>query len=158
MSTDTTPTSIEALAPRYKIGYRTDEWGERSSTPGGIPDPAGAWVRYDDHAAALARAAHAAAPIALSREELIAMAREADPFGDDGRLVSLAMLTPGTLERFAALVAAREREACAQVCRSEMARALYNLDNDLGINRNFWNGGSEIAASCAASITARRNP
>lgn len=61
MSTDTTPTSIEALAPRYKIGYRTDEWGERSSTPGGIPDPAGAWVRYDDHAAALARAAHAAA-------------------------------------------------------------------------------------------------
>ena len=61
MSTDTTPTSIEALAPRYKIGYRTDEWGERSSTPSGIPDPAGAWVRYDDHAAALARAAHAAA-------------------------------------------------------------------------------------------------
>ena len=46
---------------------------------------------------------------ALSREELIAMAREADPFGDDGRLMSLAMLTPGTLERFAALVAARER-------------------------------------------------
>ena len=51
---------------------------------------------------------------ALSREELIAMAREADPFGDDGRLVSLAMLTPGTLERFAALVAAREREAWPQ--------------------------------------------
>ena len=95
---------------------------------------------------------------ALSREELIAMAREADPFGDDGRLVSLAMLTPGTLERFAALVAAWEREACAQVCRSEMARARYNLDNDLGINRNFWNGRSEIAASCAASITARGNP
>ena len=57
---------------------------------------------------------------APSREELIAMAREADPFGDDGRLMSLAMLTPGTLERFAALVAAREREACAQVCRHAM--------------------------------------
>ena len=69
MSTDTTPTSIEALAPRYKIGYRTDEWGERSSTPGGIPDPAGAWVRYDDHAAALARAAHAAAPKAAPAVE-----------------------------------------------------------------------------------------
>lgn len=52
-----TRASIGAPAPRYKIGYRTDEWGERSSTPGGIPDPAGAWVRYDDHAAALARAA-----------------------------------------------------------------------------------------------------
>lgn len=98
------------------------------------------------------------APIAMSHEELIAMAREADPFGDDGRLVSLAMRTTGTLERFAALVAAREREACAQVCRSEMARAIYNLDNDLGINRNFWNGCSEMAASCAASITARGNP
>ena len=66
---------------------------------------------------------------ALRHEELIAMAREADPFGDDGRLVSLVMLTPGTLERFAALVAAREREACAQVCRSEMARALYNIES-----------------------------
>lgn len=51
----------------------------------------------------------------MSRDELIAMAREADPCGDDGRLVSLAMLTPGTLERFAALVAAKEREMCAQV-------------------------------------------
>ena len=47
----------------------------------------------------------------MTTDELIAMAREADPFGDDGRLVSLAMLTPETLARFAALVAAREREA-----------------------------------------------
>lgn len=57
----------------------------------------------------------------MSRDEIIAMAREADPFGDDGRLVSLAMLTPGMLERFAALVAEAEREACAQVCESEWA-------------------------------------
>ncbi len=42
----------------------------------------------------------------MTHDEIMAMAREADPFGDDGRLVSLAMLTPGTLERFAALVAA----------------------------------------------------
>ena len=46
----------------------------------------------------------------MTHEEIIAMAREADPFGDDGRLVSLAMLTPGTLERFAALAAAAERK------------------------------------------------
>ena len=57
----------------------------------------------------------------MTTDELIAMAREADPFGDDGRLVSLAMLTPGTLERFAALVAAAECEACALVCESEWA-------------------------------------
>lgn len=60
--TDTTPAPIGAPVPRYKIGYRSDEWGERSSTPGGIPDPAGAWVRYDDHAAALASAAQPAVP------------------------------------------------------------------------------------------------
>ena len=48
----------EALRPiaRYKIGYHTDDWGMRSSTPSGIPDPAGAWVRYEDHIAALADA------------------------------------------------------------------------------------------------------
>lgn len=40
---------------RYKIGYPTDSWGERSSTPGGIPDFAGTWVRYADHAAELRR-------------------------------------------------------------------------------------------------------
>lgn len=57
----------------------------------------------------------------MTQDELIAMAREADPFGDDGRLVSLAMLTPETLARFAALVAAAEREACANVCESEWA-------------------------------------
>lgn len=91
----------------------------------------------------------------MTHEEIIAMAREADPFGDDGRLVSLAMLTPGTLERFAALVAAREREACAQVCANEEARALYNFDNDLEANRPFWNGGSQIATICEASIRAR---
>lgn len=48
----------EALRPiaRYKIGYHTDEWGMRSSSPSGIPDPAGAWVRYEDHVAALVEA------------------------------------------------------------------------------------------------------
>lgn len=48
----------EALRPiaRYKIGYHADEWGMRSSTPSGIPDQAGAWVRYEDHVAALVEA------------------------------------------------------------------------------------------------------
>lgn len=33
---------------RYKIGYRTDEWGMRSSTPSAIPDPTGLLVKFDD--------------------------------------------------------------------------------------------------------------
>jgi hypothetical protein len=65
----TTPTQGEhaqtaAQVQRYKIGYPTDSWGERSSTPSGIPDHAGAWVRYEDHAAHVAAltAAQPAAP------------------------------------------------------------------------------------------------
>ena len=38
---------------RYKIGYHSDEWGQRSSTPSGIPDASGSWVRYEDHAAVI---------------------------------------------------------------------------------------------------------
>lgn len=57
----------------------------------------------------------------MTTDEIIAMAREADPFGEDGRLFAMASVAPGTLERFAALVAAAEREACANVCESEWA-------------------------------------
>ena len=70
----------EALRPiqRYKIGYHTDEWGMRSSTPSGIPDRAGAWVRYEDHVAALVDAQQPApsAAVALSddlRDRLVAI-------------------------------------------------------------------------------------
>ena len=49
----TTPT-VGAAIQRYKIGYHADEWGQRSSTPSGIPDASGSWVRYADHVAALA--------------------------------------------------------------------------------------------------------
>ena len=58
----------------------------------------------------------------MTTDEIIAMAREADPFGEDGRLFAMASVAPGTLERFAALVAAKEREACAQI------RAMYLRD------------------------------
>ena len=47
----------------------------------------------------------------MTRDEIISLAREADPFGVDGRLYAMSQLTPETLERFAALVAAAERDA-----------------------------------------------
>lgn len=34
--------------PRYKIGFGSDEWGWRDSTPSGIPSPDGAWARFED--------------------------------------------------------------------------------------------------------------
>lgn len=69
----------EALRPiaRYKIGYATDSWGDRSSTPGGIQDPAGGWVRYEDHVAALqAQRPAPSVAVALSddlRDRLVAI-------------------------------------------------------------------------------------
>ena len=48
-----TPHGQVPAIQRYKIGYHSDEWGVRSSTPGGIPDPSGQWVRYEDHAAVI---------------------------------------------------------------------------------------------------------
>ena len=58
----------------------------------------------------------------MNREDIIRMAREAgdadriDPFTKDGDWV---ILTPDELERFAALVASAEREACVQIVESE---------------------------------------
>jgi len=51
----------------------------------------------------------------MHRDEIIRMAREADPFGENGRLYQMAELAHGTLARFAALVAAKEREACEEL-------------------------------------------
>lgn len=84
----------------------------------------------------------------MTTDEIIAMAKEAG-FGN------YAYEAASTFGRFAALVAAKEREACAQVCANEEALALYNFDNDLEANRPFWNGGSQIATICEASIRAR---
>ena len=69
MSQHTTPTSGAAIQ-RYKIGYHSDEWGQRSSTPSGIPDASGSWVRYADHVTALA-AGQATAAQALVQDDLI---------------------------------------------------------------------------------------
>ena len=91
----------------------------------------------------------------MTTNEIIAMAREADPFGEDGRLFAMASVAPGTLERFAALVAAKEREACAQVCDAEAERALFNWHSDLPSNQQFWNGAEQFASACSSSIRAR---
>ena len=61
----------------------------------------------------------------MNREDIIRMAREAgdadriDPFTKDGDWV---ILTPDELERFAALVASAEREACAQFIEHDYVR------------------------------------
>ena len=94
----------------------------------------------------------------MDREEIIRMAREAGLrvgtnlsgvvlVGSPAE-IGLAHLTIEELERFAALVAAAEREACARVC------------DGLGVHPalNVFNGGPEWykhGKDCAAAIRAR---
>ena len=69
----------------------------------------------------------------MTNEEIIRMAREAE-----FEVWEADYTLQGKLERFAALVAAHEREACAKVCEDDMGW----LDN----------GGGEL---CAKAIRAR---
>ena len=80
----------------------------------------------------------------MTREDIILMVQEAvigspineNPF--DFRLVKME-----TIERFAALVAAHEREECAKLCDHEMAEQGYGSD------------GWHIAKALAKTIRAR---
>ena len=81
----------------------------------------------------------------MNREDIIRMAREAgfsEPNPHDGYMGLAYDYRNGTdtgasLERFAALIAAAEREACAKLCE--------DMDHN----------GVMIAADCAAAIRAR---
>ena len=60
------------------------------------------------------------------------------------------------LDRFAGLVAAREREACAKVCDEHARVALSLWHKDIDANKFFWNGQERAASRCAEEIRARR--
>jgi DNA-directed RNA polymerase subunit F len=47
------------------------------------------------------------------------LARDADPFGEDGRLFYLAAATPETLERFAALVLEEAAKVCDDIWQED---------------------------------------
>jgi hypothetical protein len=93
----------------------------------------------------------------MNREEIIKLAREAGFESNSLGVTYTSGWLPDLLERFAALVAAAEREACAKVCEDESRRAKWNWDNDISGNKPFWNGGEQLASSCAAAIRARGN-
>ena len=52
----------------------------------------------------------------MTRDDIIRMAREAGAYPAANTDRALLLLSESHLERFAALVAAHEREACAKVC------------------------------------------
>lgn len=75
----------------------------------------------------------------MSQDEIIAMAKEANPENDLNSMLQFLL-------RFAALVAAKEREACAQVCEGfKQGNSATYIDDD-------W------AYMCAAAIRARGKP
>jgi hypothetical protein len=76
----------------------------------------------------------------MNREDIIRMAREAGAMFDHMTWVERD-LAP-VFERFAALVAAAEREACAEVCEETTAAWTQHL----------YNSG---CVDCAAAIRAR---
>ncbi len=88
----------------------------------------------------------------MKREDIIRMAREADPFGVDGRLYAMSQLTSETLERFAALVAAAEREACADIC--ERRKSLYWMEFDK-TGSDAERSAAIASEECATAICAR---
>lgn len=75
----------------------------------------------------------------MTREELIRMAREV------GLWLCVTDMFPEELERFAALIAAAEREACAEVC-DEMELQYWRSAED---QSNF------TPVDCADAIRAR---
>ena len=83
----------------------------------------------------------------MNREDIIRMAREAGferivgVYKDGTRMVEVP--NPELLERFAALVAATEREACAKLCEARFMGDMTREDME--------------ARRCAAAIRARGN-
>jgi len=82
----------------------------------------------------------------MTREDIIRMAKEASGHDFTGpRTIEFA-------ERFAALVAAAEREACAEIC--ERRKSLYWMEFDK--NACDENRAAAMASEeCAAAIRAR---
>ena len=104
-------------------------------------------------------------------QDIIAMAREAGAWAQQSKNCDVEYVMSGqSLERFAALVAAAERdkwmertailirgerEACAKVCDEHERVALSLWHRDIEANKPFWNGEQQAAYRCAEAIRAR---
>ena len=82
----------------------------------------------------------------MTQDEIIRMAREAGAIKGEHTVLNHTWfeLTADQLERFAALVAAHEREACAKVCDGAVTK-LPTLE-----------AADWVAQQCAAAIRARK--
>lgn len=82
----------------------------------------------------------------MTREELIEMAKEVGMCG----MLTDVVTTIDELERFAALVAAKEREECAMVCEERAGGVSMFATSREAANNN------KAVRGCAAAIRARK--
>lgn len=90
-----------------------------------------------------------------NHDDIIRVAREAGIEFEPAEMLrgGTALFTDGAvsimrMERFAAIVAAKEREACAQLCSADS----LPYPQGMGSDGEFWEWG---LASCATAIRAR---
>ncbi len=83
----------------------------------------------------------------MTRDEVIRMAREAGVYSGATEMVFSA-----SLERFAALVAAAERESCAKVCEDEAAEFRSQKE---GCRDARYDWKEDAAMECSLAIRAR---
>ena len=83
----------------------------------------------------------------MTREDIIRMAQEAGWTGPEENVTYVAML-----ERFAHLVAAAEREACAKVCEA------FSVDRGMIEDEILKKGVLAGASMCAFAIRERGAP
>ena len=89
----------------------------------------------------------------MTRDDIIRMGSEADLFiynSDDPTLIVWLIPTEEKFLKFATLVAAAEREACAETC--DETRFTGYCPPEYGIARDYYDAAAE---HCAAAIRAR---
>lgn len=79
----------------------------------------------------------------MTKEDVIRMAREAHGEINDQ---AIWMFSPLGLDRFASLIAAAEREACAKVCEKEAVQIVVD-----GLEERAYNNA---VSDCASAIRA----
>ena len=87
----------------------------------------------------------------MNRDDVIRMATEAGLYSGSPRTPSTGRMIESRLERFAALVAAHEREACAKVCDAKAERN-FPWSSE---NADKYHAQADWANVCAEAIRAR---
>jgi hypothetical protein len=94
----------------------------------------------------------------VTNDDILRMALEADAYGEHGLFYMFAQKRPEVFVRFAALVAAAEREACAKVCEAisiEKWELYKGRSQGPGRASDFTQGQCDGADLCEQAIRAR---